>query len=101
MRYQNKKVFMDVVIEAKSRVEKYNEEQLFTRDGSKGAMFSLRNNFKGWADDVNQDTAAKSGPLVSIINDIPRGKVTMNTDTAVFNPLKDLDNKEDGSSEQQ
>ena len=31
-----------------SRVEEYAESRLFDRDGSNGAQFSLRNNFKGW-----------------------------------------------------
>ena len=29
-------------------VEAYTEERLFDRDGSNGAQFSLRNNFRGW-----------------------------------------------------
>ena len=39
---------MDTITRAKARVEAYAEERLFDRDGSNGAQFSLRNNFRGW-----------------------------------------------------
>ena len=86
--YQGKKEFEDVILLAKSRVEMFNEEQLFTRDGAKGAQFSLAHNFKGWQ--LEKDSEDK-GPKVTIVNDIPKGNVTVNTDTAVFNPLSKPD----------
>ena len=85
LRYQAKKEFEDVILEAKSRVEEFNEQQLFTRDGAKGAQFSLAHNFSGWQ---NEKPEEKTGPSVSIINDIPQGTVNVNTETAVFNPLQ-------------
>ena len=85
MLYQAKKEFMDVILEAKSRIEMYNEEQLFSRDGSRGAQFSLQHNFQGWQEEKEDD---KKGAAVNIINDIPKGTVTVNTDTAVFNALQ-------------
>lgn len=48
LNYQGRKEFMDTITRAKSRVEEYAESRLFDRDGSNGAQFSLRNNFKGW-----------------------------------------------------
>lgn len=48
LNYQDKEEFVDTITRAKSRVEQYAEERLFDRDGSHGAQFSLRNNFKGW-----------------------------------------------------
>lgn len=48
LNYQGKKEFVDTITRAKSRVEEYAESRLFDRDGSNGAQFSLRNNFKGW-----------------------------------------------------
>lgn len=48
LNYQGKKEFNDTITRAKSRVEEYAESRLFDRDGSNGAQFSLRNNFKGW-----------------------------------------------------
>ena len=73
MLYQAKKEFMDVILEAKSRIEMYNEEQLFSRDGSRGAQFSLQHNFQGWQEEKEDD---KKGAAVNIINDIPKGTVT-------------------------
>ena len=40
------KEFVDTITRAKARVEQYAEERLFDRDGSNGAQFSLRNNFR-------------------------------------------------------
>ena len=48
LNYQEQDEFLDTITRAKSRVEQYAEERLFDRDGSHGAQFSLRNNFKGW-----------------------------------------------------
>lgn len=67
--YQGKKEFMDTITRAKTRVEAYAEERLFDRDGSNGAQFSLRNNFKGWDADKKED---KQSEPVTIINNIPR-----------------------------
>lgn len=50
LRYQGKKEFCDTITRAKARVEEYTEQRLFDRDGTNGAQFSLRNNFKGWND---------------------------------------------------
>ena len=84
MRYKAKKAFNDVLLEAKTRIEMYNEEQLYTRDGAKGAMFNLQRNFYGWKEDKEEN----GGVAVKIINDIPKGAITVNTETAVFNPLQ-------------
>ena len=91
IKYQNKKEFNDLILEAKSRVEEYCERQLFTRDGAKGAQFALMYNF-GWKNPVDEE---ESGPAVKIINDIPVGAtvipvgatVNINTETAHFDPL--------------
>ena len=91
MRYQAKKEFMDIILEAKTRIEMYNEEMLYTRDGAKGAQFSLQCNFRGWSKEKENE---EKGAAINIINDIPRGTVTVNTETAVFNPLKKPDEEE-------
>ena len=83
-RYKAKKEFMEILLEAKLRIEMYNEEQLYSRDGARGAMFNLRMNFEGWQEEKQEEGR---GPAVAIINDIPHGTVNLNTDTAVFNPL--------------
>lgn len=53
LEYQGKREFVNTITRAKSRVEEYAESRLFDRDGSNGAQFSLRNNFKGW--NVNEE----------------------------------------------
>lgn len=55
LRYQGKKEFCNTITRAKSMVEAYTEERLFDREGSNGAQFSLRNNFKGWNDRVQTE----------------------------------------------
>lgn len=58
LNYQKRKKFRDTIIRAKSRVEEYVEMRLFDRDGARGAIFNLRNNFKGWNDEQESDTDA-------------------------------------------
>lgn len=48
LNYQGKKEFMNTITRAKTMIEAYTEQRLFDRDGTSGAQFSLRNNFKGW-----------------------------------------------------
>lgn len=69
LNYQAKPEFVDTITRAKARVEQYAEERLFDRDGSNGAQFSLRNNFKGWKEDEqdNKDALAK---LDEVLNQI-------------------------------
>jgi hypothetical protein len=52
--YQQREPFFDTVTRAKARVEAYTEGRLFDNAGSRGAQFSLRNNFKGWDGEVNR-----------------------------------------------
>ena len=62
--------FVDTITRAKARVEQYAEERLFDRDGSNGAQFSLRNNFKGWDADKKNDDSGDG--KITIVNNIPR-----------------------------
>lgn len=71
LNYQGKKEFVDTITRAKSRVEQYAEERLFDKDGTSGAQFSLRNNFKGW--DADKKSEEEQGGGVVIVNNIPRG----------------------------
>lgn len=61
LNYQGRKQFNDTITRAKARVEQYTEERLFDRDGTSGAQFSLRNNFKGWngEEEANADVLKK------------------------------------------
>lgn len=70
LNYQAKLEFVDTITRAKARVEQYAEERLFDRDGSNGAQFSLRNNFKGWDVDKRNDDSGDG--KITIVNNIPR-----------------------------
>lgn len=70
LRYQGKEEFCNTITRAKSMVEQYAEERLFDRDGSNGAQFSLRNNFKGWDADKKNDDFGDG--KITIVNNIPR-----------------------------
>lgn len=71
LNYQARESFNDTVTRAKARVEQYAEERLFDRDGTNGAQFSLKNNFRGWDAD-KRDEPTTGG--VTIVNNIPRPK---------------------------
>lgn len=72
LRYQGKKEFCNTITRAKSRVEQYTEERLFDRDGSNGAQFSLRCNFKGWnaEQEANEDALAKLDEVLKEIGGV-------------------------------
>lgn len=70
LNYQAKPQFVDTITRAKARVEQYAEERLFDRDGSNGAQFSLRINFKGWDVDKKNDDSGEG--KITIVNNIPR-----------------------------
>ena len=70
LNYQGKKEFVNTITRAKARVEQYAEERLFDKDGTSGAQFSLRNNFKGWDADKKDDEPDTGGTI--IVNNIPR-----------------------------
>lgn len=66
LNYQAKKEFVDTITRAKSRVEAYAEERLFDRDGTSGAQFSLRNNFKGWTEKTELDEEEQQARIEQI-----------------------------------
>lgn len=68
LNYEAKKAFVHTVTRAKARVEAYAESRLFDRDGSRGAEFSLRHNFR-WAGD---DTASGNGILPALLAHMQR-----------------------------
>ncbi len=70
LNYQAKREFVDTITRAKTKVEAYAEERLFDREGTNGAQFSLRNNFKGW--DADKKDEKQITEPVTIINNIPR-----------------------------
>lgn len=72
LNYQGKQEFNDTITRAKTRVEQYAEERLFDKDGSNGAQFSLRNNFKGWNGEqgANEDTLQKLDEVLKNIGGV-------------------------------
>ena len=62
--YQGKKEFVNTITRAKARCEEYAESRLYDRDGSNGAQFSLKYNFRWDA----QKEAESEG--VQIIDDL-------------------------------
>ena len=66
LNYQRTKEFMNPITRAKARVEAYAEERLFDRDGSSGAQFSLRNNFKGWTEKTELDEEEQQARIEQI-----------------------------------
>ena len=50
LNYRGKKEFLDTVTRARSRIEQYNEEALYSKETCNGAKFNLSNNFDGWAE---------------------------------------------------
>lgn len=58
LNYQGKQEFVDTITRAKAKVEAYAERRLFDKDGSSGAQFNLKNNFKGWDGEQKYNTEA-------------------------------------------
>ena len=54
------------------RNPEYAEQRLFDKDGSNGAQFSLRNNFKGWngEQEANEDELAKLDEVLKSIGGV-------------------------------
>jgi hypothetical protein len=50
LNYQGREDFCDCITTAKSRVEMFAEEQLYTPGACNGAKFNLANNFEGWTE---------------------------------------------------
>jgi hypothetical protein len=62
--YQAKAEFMNIITEAKLRVEEYAEEQLYSTNGYIGARFTLVQNF-GWRE---QPANAPEGTAAATVN---------------------------------
>lgn len=59
LNYQSKdKKFFDTITRARRKVEVYAEEQLYNRDATNGAKFSLQNNFRGWTEKAETNVNA-------------------------------------------
>lgn len=60
LNYEAKPRFIDTITRAKSRCEEYAETRLYDRDGARGAIFSLTNNFKGWSNAPESDSDSET-----------------------------------------
>ena len=56
--YGKKDRYYDTIQRARERCEAYSEEQLYSRDGARGAQFALINNNDGWTDKKAVDITA-------------------------------------------
>ncbi|MCQ2439765.1 MAG: DNA-packaging protein [Oscillospiraceae bacterium] len=63
--YQGKRAFGDTITRAKLRCEEYAERRLYDRDGTRGAEFSLRVNFK-WRDS-SKDAVVPEGSVAGVV----------------------------------
>ncbi|MBQ8540563.1 MAG: hypothetical protein IJ435_03705 [Clostridia bacterium] len=75
--YQEREDFADIIREAKMRVEEYAERRLFDRDGVRGAMFTLCNNF-GWSekssDSSEEEMLKKMDEMIGAIDNAAKRK---------------------------
>ncbi len=69
LNYQGREAFNDTITRAKAKVEAYAEARLFDKDGSSGAQFNLKNNFKGW-DGGQQDNLEALERLDAVLDKI-------------------------------
>ena len=58
--YQARPEFNDTIMRAKTRCEEYAEARLYDRDGSRGAEFSLKYNFR-WGEQQQEKETANDG----------------------------------------
>lgn len=74
LNYQKRsKAYEDVIARAKLRIEAYTEGRLFDRDGSRGAQFSLENNF-GW----KRDSQSENGDGNNLMEAIAKSAKELN-----------------------
>lgn len=74
LNYKNRsKAFEEVISRSKLRIEAYAEGRLFDRDGSRGAQFTLENNF-GW----KKDDAVNNGEGNNLIDAIAESLKDLN-----------------------
>lgn len=69
LNYSEKEEFFDTIMRAKRKCEVYAEERLYDKDGVKGAMFSLTNNFDNWKEKQNVEANVTSEIKVTLIDD--------------------------------
>lgn len=66
LNYEGKEEFVNTILRAKARVEKYAEERLYDNNGANGAKFSLANNFKGWTEKQTIEADVKNKVTINV-----------------------------------
>lgn len=66
LNYEGKEEFVNTILRAKARVEKYAEERLYDNNGANGAKFSLANNFKGWTEKQQIEADVKNTVTINV-----------------------------------
>lgn len=69
LNYSKDEEFFDTIMRAKRKCEVYAEERLYDKEGNKGAIFSLSNNFDGWKDKKDIDANVNTEIKVSLVDD--------------------------------
>lgn len=64
LNYEKDDEFFLTIKEAKSKVEQFVEEYLFTGRNQTGAIFNLKNNYKGWKEKTEQDITSDGKPII-------------------------------------
>lgn len=64
LNYEERDEFFLTIKEAKSKVEQWVEEYLFTGKNQTGAIFNLKNNYKGWKDRQETDITSDGKPII-------------------------------------
>lgn len=64
LNYEERDEFFLTIKEAKSKVEQFVEEYLFTGKNQTGAIFNLKNNYKGWKEKNETDITSDGKPII-------------------------------------
>ena len=82
--YGSKERFFDTICEAKERIQAYQAERLFDRDGVNGAKFSLINNYKKdkYEDNKHIDHTSKGNELSLLTPEERQAKIAQYTAAA-------------------
>ena len=72
LNYEKDDEFFSTIKEAKSKVEQWVEEYLFTGRNQTGAIFNLKNNYKGWKEKNETDITSDGKPIIQIPLEIAR-----------------------------
>ena len=69
LNYSKEEEFFDTITRAKRKCELYAEERLYDKDGNRGAMFSLSNNFAEWKNKQDIDANVNTEIKVTLTDD--------------------------------